>query len=72
MTSQTESKARMFTAKEIMAFQINVAVCMAVAAGMFFVAPPGVGQILGVAFAAALMPLPPMVIYLSRRHGRTK
>ena len=69
MNSQTAQESRIFTAKEIMAFQINIITCVIIGTGIFFVAPAGLGQILGVVFASALMPVPPLVIYLSRRRA---
>jgi hypothetical protein len=56
-----------FTPREIRAFKISAVVSAAIAAGMFTVAPKGLGQILGVLFAAALLPVPPVVVYLLRQ-----
>jgi hypothetical protein len=56
-----------FTREEVRAFRIHAVIVAAIAAGMFAVAPKGLGQVLGVLFAMALLPLPPLVIYLVRR-----
>ena len=39
----------------------------AIAAGLYVVAPSGLGKVIGVLFAMALLPIPPLVIYLLRR-----
>jgi hypothetical protein len=56
-----------FTAREIGAFKIQGVVVAAIAAGLYVVAPKGVGQIVGVLFALCLFPIPPLVIYIVRR-----
>jgi hypothetical protein len=37
-----------------------------IAVGMYAVAPKGLGQMLGVAFGVALLPVPVVVVYFSR------
>ena len=56
-----------FTQGEIRAFRIHGVIVAAIVVGMAFVAPKGTGQILGMLFALALLPVPALVIYLLRR-----
>jgi hypothetical protein len=62
-----KSPAVAFTPAEIRSFRISAVLCAAIAAGIFVVAPKGLGQVIGVLFAAALVPVPPLVIYFLRR-----
>jgi hypothetical protein len=65
---QTDHRPKVaFTVAEIRAFKIHAVIVAAIAAGMFVAAPKGVGQLVGVLFAAALLPVPPLVIYFVRR-----
>ena len=56
-----------FTPGEIRAFKFHAVIVAALAAGMLLVAPKGLGQVLGVLAAAALLPVPPLVVYIMRR-----
>lgn len=56
-----------FTPAEIRAFKLHGLVMAALAAGMCAVAPQGAGRWAGVLLAAALVPVPPLVIYALRR-----
>jgi hypothetical protein len=56
-----------FTAREIRAFKIYGVVVVVIAAGLYVVAPKGVGQIVGVLFALCLLPIPPLATYIVRR-----
>jgi len=67
MNPSNERQRTGFTVKEIKAFKIYAVIIAAIAAGMFVAAPKGVGQLLGVVLAAALLPIPPLVIYFLRR-----
>jgi hypothetical protein len=64
MTS--ESPKVTVTVAEMGAFHAYAAIVAAIAAGMYAVAPKGLGQILGVIFAASLLPVPPLVLYFTR------
>ncbi len=59
-----------FTPKEIRVFKIHAVLVAALVAGMAVVAPPGIGRVLGALFAVALLPIPPLVVYLLRRRKR--
>jgi hypothetical protein len=56
-----------FTPREIRAFKIYALILAAVAGGIAVVAPKGLGQTMGALLAVALLPVPPLVIYLLRR-----
>jgi len=56
-----------FTAQEIKIFRIHAVMTAAIAAGLFVVAPKGLGQVLGIIFALVLLSLPAVVIYFLRR-----
>jgi hypothetical protein len=56
-----------FTRKEIGALRIYAVIVAAIAAGLFVVAPKGVGQVLGLIFCLILLPIPPAVIYFMRK-----
>ncbi len=56
-----------FTPREVRAFRYYAVVDAAIAAGLFVVAPKGLGQLLGVLLAVLLLPVPPLVVYLLRR-----
>ena len=66
MNEDRKQKA-VFTPKEMRAFKCHAFVVAAIAAGMFAVAPKGIGQFVGVTFAVCLFPIPPLVIYIIRR-----
>ncbi|MDB4385043.1 hypothetical protein N9023_05035 [Opitutaceae bacterium] len=51
---------------DIGAYVAYAAIDVLIAIGMFSVAPSGVGQFLGVAFALILLPLPAVVLYFTR------
>jgi hypothetical protein len=51
---------------EIGTFIAYAAVDVLIAVGMYEVAPKGLGQIIGVAFAVALLPVPAVVLYFTR------
>ena len=51
---------------DIRAFVAYAAIDVLIAAGMFAVAPKGLGQVMGVAFALMLLPLPLLVLYFTR------
>lgn len=62
-----------FTPKEIRAFKVHAVIVAAITAGIFVVAPRGIGQLIGMVFAIIVLPAPPLVIYLLRRRkNRTK
>jgi hypothetical protein len=67
MNREAQSRKIVFTAKEIRAFKIHALLVAGIAAGLVVAAPKGMGQLLGVLFAVALLPLPPLLIYLLRR-----
>ena len=56
-----------FTVEEIKIFRIHAVLMAAFGAGMFVVAPKGLGQALGVLLAIILLPMPAVVIYFLRR-----
>jgi hypothetical protein len=56
-----------FTQGEIRVFRSYPAIPVMIAAAMFFAAPKGIGQVIGILFALALIPVPPLVIYFIRR-----
>ncbi len=56
-----------FTPGEIRAFKIHAVIVAAIAAAMSVVVPKGIWQTIGALFAVALLPVPPLVIYLLRR-----
>jgi hypothetical protein len=51
---------------DIGAYVAYAAIDVLIAIGMFAAAPSGLGQVLGVAFALALLPLPAVVLYFTR------
>ena len=51
---------------DIRAFVAYAAIDVLIAVGMFAVAPKGFGQVMGVAFALMLLPLPLLVLYFTR------
>lgn len=51
---------------EIDTFIAYAAIIAVIAVGMYAVAPKGFGQIIGVAFAVALLPVPAVVLYFTR------
>jgi hypothetical protein len=59
-----------FTAAEWRAFALHAVVVAGIAAGMWMVAPSREGQLAGVIFALALLPVPLVVIYCMRRWKR--
>ena len=62
----TEEHKITVSVSDIRAFIAYAAVDVLIAVGMFAVAPKGFGQVLGVAFALALLPLPAAVLYFTR------
>ena len=70
--NSTDQPKVTFTRVEIRAFRIYAVVLAAIAAGMVVVAPRGLGQVLGVLFAAVLLPIPAAIIYLVRRRRGSK
>ena len=67
MPKEPQSRRVGFTPGEIRAFKFHAIVMAAIAASMSVVAPKGGGQTLGALFAVALLPVPPLVVYLLRR-----
>lgn len=51
---------------EIGTFIAYAAIIAVIAVGIYAVAPKGFGQIIGVAFAVALLPVPAVVLYFTR------
>ena len=51
---------------EIGTFIAYAAIISVITVGMYAVAPKGLGQIMGVAFAVALLPVPVVVLYFTR------
>tara|TARA_B110000483_G_scaffold25307_1_gene30072 strand:+ start:1222 stop:1443 length:222 start_codon:yes stop_codon:yes gene_type:complete len=51
---------------DIRVFVAYAAIDVLIAVGMFAVAPKGFGQVMGVAFALMLLPLPLLVLYFTR------
>ena len=51
---------------DIRVFVAYAAIDVLIAVGMFAVAPKGFGQLMGVAFALMLLPLPLLVLYFTR------
>ncbi len=68
MTQPNEKRPVGFTPAEIRVFKVHAVLVAAIAAGFWVTAPKGLGQVLGLLLAAALLPLPPLVIYLLRRY----
>jgi hypothetical protein len=66
-TSQAENHGTAFTPEEMGLFKAYLAILVVIAVGMYFAAPRGVGQLMGVLFAFALVPVPPLVIHIVRR-----
>lgn len=56
-----------FTRKEIRAFQAHAIIMAAVAGGIAVVAPSADARLLGVLLSVALVPVPPLAIYLVRK-----
>ena len=56
-----------FSAAEWRVFGLHVLIVVGIAAGMWAVAPSRAGRWAGVMMAAALLPVPPLVIYGLRR-----
>ena len=52
--------------REIGTFIAYAAIVAVIAVGMYAVAPKGLGQMMGVAFAVALLPVPAVVLYFTR------
>ncbi len=65
--SEREKSSVGFTRAEIRAFRYHAVLVAAIAAALYAVAPSGLGKAVGVLFAMALLPIPPLVIYLLRR-----
>ena len=63
---KTEEPKVVVSLHEIGAFVAYAAIITLVAVGMYAVAPKGFGQVLGVAFAVMLLPVPVVVIYFTR------
>lgn len=60
-----------FTRRELKAFKIHALLMAALAAGFGTLVRPGTTQVLGALLAVALVPVPPLVVYLlRRRRGR--
>ena len=51
---------------DIRVFVAYAAIDVLIAVGMFAVAPKGFGQVMGVAFALMLLPIPLLVLYFTR------
>ena len=66
-TSQAKNHRAAFTQEGMRVFKAYLAILVVIAAGMYFAAPRGVGQLMGVLFAFALFPVPPLVIHFVRR-----
>ena len=60
-----ESKVTV-SVREIGTFVAYAGIIALMAVGMYAVAPKGLGQILGVAFALMLLPVPVVVLYFTR------
>lgn len=58
--------------REIGVFVAYAAIIAVIAVGMYAVAPRGLGQVLGVAFALILLPVPLVVVYFTRWRKRAK
>ena len=56
-----------FTPKEIRFFKIHAVIVAAITAGIFVLAPRGIGQLVGMAFAIIVLPTPPLIVYFRRR-----
>ncbi|MEO7600007.1 MAG: hypothetical protein ABIV50_13805 [Opitutus sp.] len=56
-----------FTPKEIRIFKIHAVIVAAITAGIFVLAPRGIGQLIGMAFAIIILPTPPLIVYFMRR-----
>ena len=65
--THTANQKVIFTRKETKAFKLYVVEVLLIGAGLYFIAPSGSGQIVGVLLAIALIPIPPLVIYLFRK-----
>ena len=59
-----------FAPAEIRAFRYHAVLVAAIAAGLYVAAPSGLGRVVGVLFAVALLPIPPLVIFLWRRRRK--
>jgi hypothetical protein len=62
-----ENKPGVFTPRELRAFRIYAIEIAVIAIGLWYVAPSRSGKILGVLFAVALLPVPPVVLYAHRK-----
>lgn len=67
MSKEPQRRRVAFTPGEIRAFKFHAVVVAAIAAAMTVVVPKGIGQTIGALFAVALLPVPPLVVYLMRR-----
>jgi Na+(H+)/acetate symporter ActP len=67
-----ENSSPGFTHKEIGVFRIYAVIVAAIGAGLFVVAPKGIGQVVGVTFAVLLLPVPPIIVYFARRRKPAK
>ncbi|HZZ18577.1 MAG TPA: hypothetical protein VFE25_04370, partial [Opitutaceae bacterium] len=56
-----------FSPKEKRAFKIFVIEMVLIGAGLCWIAPTTSGRLAGVLFAAALVPVPPAVLYVCRK-----
>lgn len=68
----TREPKALLSGSEIRAYIAYAAIDVLIAIGMFAVAPKGLGQVLGVAFALALLPLPAVVLRITRRRKAAK
>lgn len=63
---KSEEQTITVSISDIRAFIAYAAIVALIAVGMYAVAPEGLGQLLGVAFALVLLPLPVAVRYFTR------
>ena len=62
----TEEQKVTVSVHEIGTFIAYAAIIAVMAVGMYAVAPKGLGQMMGVAFAVTLLPVPVVVLYFTR------
>ena len=67
---KTEDHQVSVAVRDVVGFVAYAAVLIVIAVGLYAVAPSKAGQVLGVAVALVLLPVPLVVAYFSRRRVR--
>jgi hypothetical protein len=68
MTTTNHRRAA-FTPKEIGAFKLYVIEMVVIGTVLVAMAPSASGKVAGLIFSVVLIPVPPIVIYIYRRHN---